>query len=240
MSHAGAGRVGGSFQYSFMSEGEGRWYEMSKDKTGLYKQTDFGPEVRIETVVARNCIKETIMAVRKVHPYKEMGYDIIPLKHVTISFSLPSGMLSANGNKDPADQLKKQIYTPVLEDGVLEASNKVKLVVFLPKKWDPETNKYYPDLVREALGQEEAGRIGNYSHCSFMSEAEGRWYEITEETPKVYQQKDFTPVRIETVVELNRIKETIIAVSKVHPYKKTGHDIICAVTPLLKLKEDSQ
>ncbi len=43
----------------------------------------------------------------------------------------------------------------------------VKIVIFVPES--------HADIVREAMGKAGAGKIGNYSFCSFSSKGVGRF-----------------------------------------------------------------
>ena len=45
--------------------------------------------------------------------------------------------------------------------------NKVKIVVFVPKT--------HTDNIRQAMGDAGAGKIGNYSHCSYSVDGVGRY-----------------------------------------------------------------
>src|SRR3989344_4652570 len=49
----------------------------------------------------------------------------------------------------------------------MNISNKVKIVVFVPAS--------HTDIVREAMGKAGAGKIGNYTNCSFSSKGIGRF-----------------------------------------------------------------
>lgn len=46
-------------------------------------------------------------------------------------------------------------------------SNLLKIVVFVPKS--------HADVVRQAMGDAGAGRIGLYSHCSYSIDGVGRY-----------------------------------------------------------------
>src|SRR4030067_928831 len=48
-----------------------------------------------------------------------------------------------------------------------QSSIYVKIVVFVPET--------HADAVREAIGKAGAGKIGNYTHCSFSSQGIGRF-----------------------------------------------------------------
>ena len=49
----------------------------------------------------------------------------------------------------------------------MNQSKNVKIVVFVPES--------HTDIVREAIGKAGAGKIGNYTHCSFSSKGVGRF-----------------------------------------------------------------
>jgi len=49
----------------------------------------------------------------------------------------------------------------------MNQSNNVKIVVFVPET--------HTDTVREAMGKTGAGKIGNYTYCSFSSKGIGRF-----------------------------------------------------------------
>lgn len=53
----------------------------------------------------------------------------------------------------------------------------VKLIIFVP-----ETHAY---IVRQAIGMAGAGRVGNYSFCSFSSKGIGRFVPMKDANPTV-------------------------------------------------------
>ena len=99
-------------------------------------------------------------------------------------------------------------------------SNNVKLVVFVPET--------HTDVVREAMGKAGAGKIGNYSHCTFSIKGVGRFKPETGASPhigKVGKLEEVLEERVETVVERSKLKEVIEAIKKVHPYEEVAFDI---------------
>jgi len=98
--------------------------------------------------------------------------------------------------------------------------NLVKIVVFVPKT--------HADIVRKAIGDAGAGRIGNYSHCSFSIHGVGKYKPLEGAHPTIGKVGKFEEVeeeRIECVCEKSKAKEIIAAIRKVHPYEEVAFDI---------------
>jgi hypothetical protein len=105
-------------------------------------------------------------------------------------------------------------------------SKQVKIVLFVPET--------HADIVREALGRAGAGKIGNYSHCSFSTKGIARFRPENGAHPTIGEVGVFESVveeRIETVCESVRLHEVMREVKKVHPYEEMALDIY----PLLEL-----
>lgn len=101
----------------------------------------------------------------------------------------------------------------------------VKIVVFVPKT--------YTNIVRKAMGDAGAGRIGNYSHCSFSVDGVGRYKPVEGAKPFIGEVGKFEEVeeeRIECVCERNKAKEVIAAIKKVHPYEEIALDIYSLIS----------
>jgi hypothetical protein len=96
----------------------------------------------------------------------------------------------------------------------------VKLIVFVPLS--------YADAVRQAMGEAGAGKIGNYSFCSFSTRGTGRF--IPEEGAKpaigaVGKMEEAEEERIEVACEKSQVKAVIAAIKKVHPYEEIALDV---------------
>jgi len=78
---AGAGHIGNYDSCSFNIAGEGtfRAGEDARPFAGKVGEMHTEPEMRIETVVPAHLLKRAVSAMRKVHPYEEPAFDIIPL-----------------------------------------------------------------------------------------------------------------------------------------------------------------
>ena len=94
-------------------------------------------------------------------------------------------------------------------------SKDVAIVIFVPKS--------HADIMRDALSRAGAGKIGNYSHCSFSTQGIGRFIPQEEATPfigKEEKPEEVAEERIETFCPQNILKKVIEEVKKVHPYEE--------------------
>lgn len=96
----------------------------------------------------------------------------------------------------------------------------VKIVVFVPKT--------HVDVIRQAMGDAGAGRIGNYSHCSYSVDGVGRFKPTKGAKPTIGKVGKFEEVieeRIECICDKNKAKKVIGAIRKAHPYEEVAFDI---------------
>ena len=99
-------------------------------------------------------------------------------------------------------------------------SKNVKIVVFVPET--------HTDVVREAMGKAGAGKIGNYSFCSFSSKGIGRFKPEQGANPHIGEAGKFEEVveeRIETICPRGKLEEVIKAIKEVHPYDEVALDV---------------
>jgi len=105
-------------------------------------------------------------------------------------------------------------------------SNNVKIVVFVPLS--------HTDVVREVIGESGAGKIGNYTFCSFSSPGVGRFKPGEGANPtigNIGELESMKEERVEFLCERERSKEIMEAIKKVHPYEEVAFDIY----PLLEI-----
>lgn len=96
----------------------------------------------------------------------------------------------------------------------------IKIVVFVPET--------HTDVVREAMGKAGAGKIGNYSFCTFSSKGIGRFKPEQGANPHIGQVGKFEEVieeRIETICPREKLQDVINAIKEVHPYDEVAFDI---------------
>lgn len=99
-------------------------------------------------------------------------------------------------------------------------SDNVKIVIFVPET--------HTDIVREAMGVAGAGKIGNYSFCTFSSKGVGRFKPEQGANPHIGQVGKVEEVleeRIETVCSREKLQEVIQAIKGVHPYDEIAMDV---------------
>ena len=101
-----------------------------------------------------------------------------------------------------------------------------KLVVFAPED--------AADKVADAIFCAGAGRIGNYTSCSFRSPGTGTFFGEEGANPTVGQAQKLErvqEVRIETVLPIDRVAPCIRAMRNAHPYETPAFDLVQLAAP---------
>ena len=83
MAEAGAGIIGNYEYCSFRTSGTGtfRGMEGAKPFYGKIGNYETAEEVRLEMIVPRWALNQTLFAMKKSHPYEEVAYDVYPLEN---------------------------------------------------------------------------------------------------------------------------------------------------------------
>lgn len=81
---AGAGKIGNYQFCSFSSKGTGRFLPENgaKPMIGVIGVLEAVPEERIEVVVDRKILPTVVAAMRAVHPYEEVAFDVYALEDI--------------------------------------------------------------------------------------------------------------------------------------------------------------
>lgn len=85
------------------------------------------------------------------------------------------------------------------------------------------------ELVKNAMFEAGAGRIGNYEKCSFEVLGTGQFRAMKGATPFIGEVGKLHKVRelkVEMVCEDNYIRDVIGAMKKSHPYEMPAYDVI--------------
>ncbi len=101
----------------------------------------------------------------------------------------------------------------------------VKIVVFVPVS--------DADAVRKVAGEAGAGKIGNYTNCSFSSRGTGRFTPGEGARPTIGKERKLEEVeeeRIEMVCSKDSVKEVVAAIKQAHPYEEVALDIFPLLT----------
>ena len=89
------------------------------------------------------------------------------------------------------------------------------LVVYVPVS--------HAAAVLAAIGDAGAGRIGQYSHCSFVTAGTGRFTPLAGAAPflgRVGSPTEVAEDRIECVVEAASLDAVVVALRTAHPYEE--------------------
>ena len=88
------------------------------------------------------------------------------------------------------------------------------LIIYVPSK--------DAHAVRQAIGDAGAGRLGNYSHCSFSVEGTGRFTPLPGANPAigaVGTPEEVPETRIEAIYPRSRRNTVVAAAISAHPYE---------------------
>lgn len=102
----------------------------------------------------------------------------------------------------------------------LELSNYVTIVFTVPES--------HADQLRDTLGQAGAGKVGNYSYCSFSMKGTARFIPHQGSNPFIGTHEKLEEVveeRIETVCDRAVLPQVLEEIKKAHPYEDTVIDI---------------
>lgn len=82
LGNAGAGKIGNYDFCSFSTPGTGRFRgdDQSNPVVGVAGVYESVEEEKIEVLVPRILLNQVIEAVKKVHPYEEVAFDIYPVE----------------------------------------------------------------------------------------------------------------------------------------------------------------
>lgn len=102
----------------------------------------------------------------------------------------------------------------------------LKVVVFVPVD--------HADQVRQAAGAAGAGKIGDYTFCSFSSTGVGRFLPGPGANPTIGQvgrTEEVAEERIELTCRQDCLQEVVAAIKAAHPYEEVALDIYSLYTP---------
>jgi hypothetical protein len=106
----------------------------------------------------------------------------------------------------------------------------VKIVVFVPEE--------NGDAIRQALGEAGAGKIGNYTFCSFSLKGVGRFKPGDGANPHIGSVGNLEAVneeRIEVACEKHQVQDIIKVIKDVHPYE----EVVIDIYPMLSFESDN-
>jgi len=94
----------------------------------------------------------------------------------------------------------------------------------------PEENL---ESVKNALFEAGAGRIGNYSHCSWQVKGQGQFKPEAGSSPFLGETEKLEKIdeyHLEMVCRDSHVKQVVQALLKAHPYETPAYHIVKALT----------
>ena len=94
-----------------------------------------------------------------------------------------------------------------------------KLVIFVPEQ--------HAELLKQALFDAGAGRVGGYDYCCWQTLGEGQFRPLAGSTPflgSAGQLEKITEYRLEMVLADEVVETVIEAVYRAHPYEEPAYD----------------
>lgn len=101
----------------------------------------------------------------------------------------------------------------------LISEKQFKFVVFVPKE--------HVGKVRQAFHQAGAGKIGEYSHCTYAVDGVGTFKPLEGSDPysgQVNELSEVNEIRLETIVSEQNLEKLIEDVTYAHPYEEVAYD----------------
>ncbi len=95
-----------------------------------------------------------------------------------------------------------------------------KLVFFVPES--------HLDVVKEAVFDTGAGRMGHYSHCCWQTLGQGQFMPGEGAHPYLGKENELETVaeyRVEMVCEEKKIHAAVAALKLAHPYEEPAYDV---------------
>lgn len=102
----------------------------------------------------------------------------------------------------------------------LELSDYVTIVVCVPES--------HAEAVRQSMGNAGAGKIGNYSHCTYSLKGVGKFMPIEGANPHIGKEgvlEEVIEERIETVCSTLLLEKVLEEIKLAHPYEEAVIDI---------------
>ncbi|WP_353892287.1 Nif3-like dinuclear metal center hexameric protein [Proteinivorax hydrogeniformans] len=210
----------------------------SKDNNGLLvgdssqKVNKVMVTLDITEDIMEYAIKSKCDLIISHHPIIFGGIDKIDTKSKTGRIIIKAiqnniSIYAAHTNLDVAwggvnDSLAKKLglkVTGVLDK--IEASKYYKVVVFVPLD--------YKEKVLDAMAQQGAGNIGDYSHCTFTTLGEGTFKPLEGSNPFLGETGNLETVKevkIESIVSSDRLGGVLSGMKNAHPYEEVAYDVL--------------
>lgn len=174
-------------------------------------------------VTAAPLMTTPLMSIRRDDPVG--GRLAYLLEHRINLYALPNSFASAPGGFD---------------DSLAERLGMAATSALIPTSFEPQLKiaVYVPpaaaDRVMQAAAEAGAGRIGNYTHCSFQTRGTGTFLPRDGARPavgRVGNMERVDELKIEMIVPQRELQGVIAAVLDAHPYEEVAYDVYMVKNP---------
>ncbi|MFB4166495.1 Nif3-like dinuclear metal center hexameric protein [Virgibacillus sp. JSM 102003] len=127
--------------------------------------------------------------------------------------------IAVGGVNDMLCELLNINRTEVLQQTYQEEL--VKIAVFVPKT--------HLNEVRDAMSENGAGHIGDYSHCTFQTEGKGTFMPQEGTNPYIGSANHLAyvdEVKVESIIPQPKLARVIEAMINAHPYEEAAYDLM--------------
>ncbi|MBV1788986.1 YqfO family protein [Marinobacterium sp. D7] len=90
------------------------------------------------------------------------------------------------------------------------------------------------EVVKQAIFEAGAGRIGDYDQCCWQTRGIGQFRPLDGANPHLGQVGELEQVeewKVELVCDDDRIQSTLMALRKAHPYEEVAYDLWRLIDP---------
>jgi hypothetical protein len=174
-------------------------------------------------IVALPLLTKPVMAIRRDDPIG--GKLAYLLEHRVNFYVLANTFFSAPGGFD--DSLAERLGLAATSAIIPTSYESLfKIAVYVPPN--------AADRVMNAAAEAGAGRIGNYTHCSFQTQGTGTFLPREGAKPttgKVGNLERVGELRVEMVVPQRELQGVIAAILEAHPYEEVAYDVYMVKNP---------
>ncbi|MDK2801999.1 MAG: Nif3-like dinuclear metal center hexameric protein [Oscillospiraceae bacterium] len=196
------------------------------DKTETISKIGFCMDITDEVV--DRCISENISLIISHHPVIFNPIKSIPKNSIVyriIKNNISTIAIHTNLDKSPIGTsyaLAKSIGLSKIKNiDITDSEKYFKISVYTPKS--------HLDQIFEAMSQEGAGKLFNYSHTSFSSEGICTFKPVKNTDTFIGESQKLqisNEIKIETIVKEKNLDNVISAMLKIHPYETPAYDVI--------------
>ncbi len=168
-------------------------------------------------------IYSPLRSVAETGPHSRLLAEVVRSRTAVFSLHTNWDVASGGLNDHLADLLGIRDAAPLQ---VTRRGKLCKLAVYVPEE--------ALERVRVAMGDAGAGKIGDYSHCSFRAQGTGTFRPLEGASPHIGTVGELEEVaewKLEAVVLEEDLERVLAAALEAHPYEEAAYDLYELQTP---------